>query len=77
MAEKIKDNKEKLAEIKEIEKPEVSHLSTPTEFIVVEEYPKQPVNEIEGTDGKRYSLITRDEALTEILNTVRQLKKLI
>lgn len=46
-------------------------------FIVVPELPNQPVNRIIGEDGKEYLLITRDEAIAEILEKVRKLDKLL
>lgn len=42
---------------------------------VVSELPKQSVKVVETEDGKKYDLVTQDEALTEILETTRELKK--
>ncbi len=46
-----------------------------TALLVVDELPKLPTRVVVGEDGKRYDLLTRDEALLEILETVRVLKK--
>ena len=46
-----------------------------TKTLVVEQFPTQPVNVINAEDGNEYNLITRDEALSEILEIARQMKK--
>ena len=45
------------------------------ETIVVEQIPQVPQRDVMGEDKKQYSLITRDEALTEILSIVKELKR--
>ena len=45
------------------------------ETVVVKEFPTQKVNRGVGDDGKEYQLITVEEALTEILNRVREIEK--
>lgn len=43
--------------------------------LVVEQYPTQPVNKALDEKGNEFNLITRDEAMTEILEIARELKK--
>ncbi len=45
------------------------------DWIVVPELPQTPTRIIEGDDGKEYDLITLTEAVKEILEIVRELKK--
>lgn len=47
------------------------------EIAVVNELPQQQVRIGIGEDGKEYNLMTRDEALTEILKTVKKLEGLL
>jgi len=44
------------------------------EELVVEQLPQVPQSEVVTQDGKKYSLLTRDEALTEILRIVKKLE---
>lgn len=43
--------------------------------IVVAQLPTQPVNKATDEKGNEFNLLTVDEALTEILETIRALKK--
>ena len=45
------------------------------DVLVVRELPAQPVNKYLGEDGIEYDLITVEEAIKEILITVRDLNK--
>ena len=45
------------------------------EIFVVDSLPKNQVREGLSEDGKKFQFVTRDEALTEILKTIRELKK--
>lgn len=45
------------------------------EIIVVEQLPQVPQKEVVDDKGKQYSLLTRDEALTEILIGIRELRR--
>ncbi len=45
------------------------------ELGIVVELPQVPTRTIEGSDGKKYELVTLTEAVKEILETVRELKK--
>lgn len=45
------------------------------ELAVVVELPQIPTRVVEGSDGKNYELVTLTEAVKEILETVRELKK--
>lgn len=44
------------------------------EVIVVGEFPKQEVTSIADKDGKEYDLITEQQALTEILKILKEIK---
>ena len=44
-------------------------------LLVVSELPQAPMRKVQGEDGKLYNLITKEEAILEILETVRELKK--
>ena len=44
------------------------------EILVVAQLPQQPIKEATGEDGKHYSLLTVEEALKEILVTLREIK---
>ena len=44
-------------------------------MLVVERLPEIPSREIDGNDGNRYELITLTEAVQEILEISRELKK--
>ena len=44
-------------------------------LLVVKELPEVATRKIQGEDKKIYNLITQDEALLEILEIVRELKK--
>jgi len=46
-----------------------------TKTLVVEQLPTQAVNKALDEKGNEFDLITRDEAMTEILEAIRQLKK--
>ena len=48
---------------------------TAVETVVVTELPKQDVRSFVGQNGVEYHVVTIDEALTEILETVRSIKK--
>ena len=45
------------------------------DWVVVTELPNVPTRVVEGSDGKEYELITLTEAVKEILEIVRELKK--
>jgi hypothetical protein len=45
------------------------------DFLVVPELPQVSTRTVEGSDGKEYNLITLTEAIKEILETIRELKK--
>lgn len=45
--------------------------------LVVEQIPQVPQREVETDDKKKFNLITKEEALTEILMIVRELRKTI
>jgi hypothetical protein len=57
------------------DKPKGKKEEKGSKTLVVENLPTQQINKAIGDDGNEYDLITRDEALTEILETVRSLKK--
>jgi len=44
-------------------------------LLVVSELPQAPMRKVQGEDGDVYNLITKEEAILEILETVRELKK--
>ena len=46
-------------------------------ILVVRDLPQQPVKEAVTEAGKVYTLVTAEEALTEILLTIREIKKSI
>ena len=43
--------------------------------LVVEQLPQVPQKEVVDNEGKVYNLLTRDEALTEILLGIRELRR--
>ena len=45
------------------------------EVLVVAQLPQQPAKEVIGEDGKHYVFMTIEEALTEILANIREIKK--
>ena len=45
------------------------------EVLVVAQLPQQAVREAVMEDGKEYSILTIEEALAEILNSVRHIEK--
>lgn len=45
------------------------------DFLIVTELPNVPVNKIQGDDGKEYDLVTLTDAIKEILQAVREIKK--
>jgi hypothetical protein len=45
------------------------------DFIVVPELPQVPTRIVQGNDEKEYELVTQAEAIKEILETIRELKK--
>lgn len=45
------------------------------DWAIVPELPQVPTRTVEGSDGKKYELTTHSEALKEILEIVRELKK--
>ena len=47
------------------------------EVVVVQELPQQAVREALSEDGKDYSLMTITEALSELINNVRIIKKAV
>lgn len=47
------------------------------ETLVVAQLPQQVVTEATTEDGKSYNLVTIEQALTEILNDIRHIKKSI
>lgn len=46
-----------------------------TDFLVVPELPQVQTRNVQGEDGKIYELITMTEAVKEILESVREIKK--
>ena len=57
------------------EKKVEPQVETKMEVLVVDKLPEQPVRNFIGENGIEYHLFTRDEALTEILEAVRVIKK--
>lgn len=47
------------------------------ETIVVEQLPTQAVSKVVDENGNEFNVVTRDEALTEILKGVRKLLKMV
>ena len=47
------------------------------ETLVVKELPQQPVKDAVTEEGKTYTLVTIEEALTEMLISIREIKKSI
>ena len=47
----------------------------PKEVLVVAQLPQQPAKEVIVEDGKHYVFMTIEEALTEILANIREIKK--
>lgn len=43
--------------------------------LVVQELPQTPTRKVKGEDGNIYNLMTIDEAISEILEIIRELKK--
>lgn len=50
-------------------------IKKPNEVLVVNELPKSPIRAYEGEDGKVYDLITTNEAIKEILEGVRAIRR--
>ena len=48
---------------------------TDKDFVIVSELPQQPIREVKDAEGKEYELVLLTEAVKEILETVRELKK--
>jgi hypothetical protein len=71
-----KKQEEKMAEKKEAVREEVK-AEVKRDFIVVNELPTQPVKNVIGEDGVQYEILTSNDALKEILESVRELKKLL
>lgn len=59
------------------EKPEIPEKATQPEEreAVVTELPQAPARQIRGEDGNVYDLVTQNEAIQEILESVRELLK--
>ena len=45
------------------------------DFLIVQELPQVPVRQYTDEEGKEYSLITLTEAVKEILEGIREMKK--
>ena len=45
------------------------------DILVTAQLPQQPMREVITEDGKEYSILTIEEALTEIVNNVREIRK--
>ena len=43
--------------------------------LVVEQFPTQAMNKVVDEKGNEFNLVTRDEALSEILEIARELKR--
>lgn len=56
-------------------KPIKKEKTTETDTVVVTELPTQQIREVIAEDGKKITLISIDEALTEILKNTREIKK--
>lgn len=61
---------------KEKEEPKKAEPIEP-EVVVVKKLVEQPVRTFEADDGKTYTTLTVEEALTEILLNTRALRKLL
>jgi hypothetical protein len=48
---------------------------TEKNWVVVSELPQIQTREVESTDGKKYELVLLNEAVKEILEIVREIKK--
>ena len=70
MKEKTKEMSESIKE--EITQPKISIIKRP---LVVPELPKKEIRDTKDDDGNEYEFITYNEALQEILETIRLLKK--
>jgi hypothetical protein len=46
-----------------------------TKILVVAQLPTQPTNRVKDDAGVEYTLVTQEEALTEMLEILKQLKK--
>ena len=51
--------------------------TTEKKLIVVQELPTQAMREVQTPEGENYECMTITEALTEIVETIRELKKKI
>jgi hypothetical protein len=60
-------------EIKKVKKEEAKVVK----IIVATQIPTEEVRAFVGSDGNNYNVISNDEALTEILETVRLLKQVL
>lgn len=67
----MKEEKENQEE-KEVETKETKQTVIP---LVLNELPTEPTRRVFDQEGKEYQVVTRDEALTEILQAVREIKK--
>ena len=56
-------------------KDEIKEEKTKKSILVVSELPTQQIRNAIDKDGNEYDVLTIEEALTEILNLVRQIKK--
>jgi len=57
------------------DKPKEEVVKAEPETIVVEVLPQQPIRRATLEDGKEYIMLTRDEAMTEMLSLLRKIDK--
>lgn len=55
----------------------MAEIKKQSDFLVVQELPQAPMRTVLGDDGKTYELITFSEALKEILELLREIRKVI
>lgn len=68
----MKHKKQEEGQETEITKEEVEE-----KVIILNELPTVQTRKVTDNEGNEYNVLTRDEALTEILESVREMKKVV
>jgi len=72
MKEKEVEEEEEVEKEQEQEKPAVKQKEV---FLVARELPQQPIRQVKLEDGSIGTVLTIEEALTEIINILKKLEK--
>lgn len=71
----MSDDLKELKPLRKIAEAKAEKAAAASKAVVVSQLPTEPVRRIQGEDGVEYELVTAEEALSEILEISRLMRK--